>query len=108
MAIYEMQQLVEDESATFDILTWWKNHQKEYPILSKMARDLLTPPVSTVPSESVFSESGRVLDERRSRLAPHTLEMLMCCTSWFYAEKRITDTWIVDNDSDEEWGESNS
>jgi hypothetical protein len=51
-----------------------------------MARDLLTPPVSTVPSESVSSDSTRI-DERRARLAPKTLEILMCCSTWFLAEK---------------------
>jgi hypothetical protein len=50
----EMQSLVEDESQSFDILVWWKEHAKEFPILSKMARDLLTPLVSTVLSESVL------------------------------------------------------
>jgi hypothetical protein len=74
-----------------------------------MTRDLLTPLVSIMPPKSVFSESGLVLDKRRIRLAPHTLEMLMCCTSWFYAEKRMADTWIIDHaDSDEEWSEPSS
>jgi hypothetical protein len=68
-----------------------------------MTRDLLTPPVSTVLSESVFSDSGRRINERRARLASNTLERLMCCSSWFYIEKQIVDSWILDNeDSDEE------
>jgi hypothetical protein len=103
MAVYEMQSLVKYESQSFDICSWWKDHVKEYLILSKMARDLLTSHISKVPSESVFSESVWVTDERRARLAPYTLEMLMCCTNWIIVEKRIADTWIIDNeDSDEE------
>jgi hypothetical protein len=74
-----------------------------------MARDLLTHPVSTVPSESVFSDSTRMIYERRTRLAPHTLEMLMCNTSWFIVEHRMDDLWIIDNeDSNEEWGDPSS
>jgi hypothetical protein len=35
-----------------DILEWWKINSSKYPILSKMARDILAIPPSTVPSES--------------------------------------------------------
>ena len=47
-----------------------------------MARDLLTPPASTVASESAFSIGGRVLEERRSRLSPDMLDCLMCLKDW--------------------------
>ncbi|KAI8547617.1 hypothetical protein RHMOL_Rhmol07G0209200 [Rhododendron molle] len=47
-----------------------------------MARDLLTPPVSSVASESAFSAGNRVLDERRSRLAPDILDYLICLKDW--------------------------
>jgi hypothetical protein len=33
-----------------------------YQVLSKMARDVLAVPISTVASESVFSTGGRILD----------------------------------------------
>ncbi|KAF5796779.1 putative HAT dimerization domain, ribonuclease H-like superfamily [Helianthus annuus] len=39
----------------FDILKWWKVQQCRYPILAKMARDILAIPVSTVASESVLA-----------------------------------------------------
>ena len=38
-------------------------------------RDILTVQASTVASESAFSFSGRVLNERRSRLSPQSLEV---------------------------------
>ena len=53
-----------------------------YPILSIMARDLLTTPVSSVASESTFSAGKRVLDKKRSRLAPDILDCLMCLKDW--------------------------
>ncbi|KAH9617155.1 hypothetical protein KSS87_004902, partial [Heliosperma pusillum] len=46
-----------------DILTWWRNHSAQFPILSKVARDVLVVPASTVASESAFSAGRRVLDE---------------------------------------------
>ena len=47
-----------------------------------MTRDLLTPPTSTVASESAFSIGGRVLKERRSRLFLDILDCLMCLKDW--------------------------
>jgi hypothetical protein len=47
-----------------------------------MARDLLTIPVSSVACEQIFSISGNVLDERRSRLNGDILEVLMCVKNW--------------------------
>ncbi|KAJ0081198.1 hypothetical protein Patl1_12019 [Pistacia atlantica] len=70
------------QSDQFDILQWWKAHQKTYPILSTIAHDLLTPPVSTVASESDFSTGGCVLDERRSSLHPSVAETIMCMKDW--------------------------
>ncbi|XP_076928987.1 zinc finger BED domain-containing protein RICESLEEPER 2-like [Bidens hawaiensis] len=53
-----------------------------YPILSRMAKDLLAIPISTVASESVFSRSGRVLDSYRSSLGNKTIECLICTKDW--------------------------
>ena len=45
-----------------DLLMWWKSSGSKYKILSSMARDVLSIPVTIVASESAFSTSGRVLD----------------------------------------------
>ncbi|KAI8534491.1 hypothetical protein RHMOL_Rhmol10G0094100 [Rhododendron molle] len=66
----------------FDVLAWWKRNEDKYPVLSIMARDLLTPPVSSVASESAFSAGSRVLDEKRNRLAPDILDCLICLKDW--------------------------
>ena len=60
-----------------------------FPMLSIMARDLLTPPASIVASESTFSTSGRILDECRSRLSSETLNSLLCLKDWEDAERRV-------------------
>ncbi|KAK4492680.1 hypothetical protein RD792_003500 [Penstemon davidsonii] len=51
---------------TFDILSWWKVETHRFPILLRMARDILVVPVSTVASEAAFSTGGRFLDAFRS------------------------------------------
>lgn len=65
-----------------DVLSWWQTEGKKYPTLSKIAKDLLAIPVSTVASESAFSTGGRLLSAHRSRLHPDILEALMCSQSW--------------------------
>ncbi|KAK3193491.1 hypothetical protein Dsin_024801 [Dipteronia sinensis] len=59
-----------------------------YPILSKIARDVLAIPVSIVASESAFSTGGRTLSSHRSILHPHTAEALMCTQNWIWAQRR--------------------
>ncbi|KAL1148125.1 hypothetical protein V6Z11_A10G103600 [Gossypium hirsutum] len=48
----------EDFVEDFDILLWWKVNSPRFPILSKMARDVLVIPISTVASESAFNTRG--------------------------------------------------
>ncbi|KAG2724850.1 hypothetical protein I3760_01G037400 [Carya illinoinensis] len=67
---------------SFDLLNWWKVNEPNYPILARIARDLLLMPVSTVASESAFSTGGRVLDPFWSSLAPRTVEALICTQNW--------------------------
>ena len=74
-----------------DVLQWWKQHEKDFPVLSKFARDVLTIPVSTISSESAFSLSGRILDNRRMSLTPEMVEALTCLKDWELAERRQQD-----------------
>lgn len=67
---------------SFDILAWWRINGLKYPILSRMARDVLSVPVSTVASESAFSCAKRILDEYRCNLLPETIEAIMCSHDW--------------------------
>ena len=60
-----------------------------------MARDILSVPVSTVSLESCFSLIGRIIEERRRRLSPETVEMLTCLKDWELGEKR--EQHAVDN-----------
>ena len=65
-----------------------KNQTDEYPVLSRIAHDLLVVQVSTVASESSFSAGGRVVDPFRSRLEPETVEALICLKDWTAAQRR--------------------
>jgi hypothetical protein len=61
-----------------DIIHWWQYAGVKYPTLRRIAPDIMTIPVTTMASESVFSTEGRVTSLHHSRLAPKTVEGLMC------------------------------
>ena len=63
----------------FNILSWWKTNTNRYPTLTRIARDILAIPITTVASESTFSTGSRVVSPHRNKLHPSTLEALMCC-----------------------------
>ena len=46
----------------FEVLGWWKDNSSRYPMLSKVAKDVLVVPVSTVAFELAFSTEGRIVD----------------------------------------------
>ncbi|KAI3463424.1 hypothetical protein Pfo_020087 [Paulownia fortunei] len=66
----------------FDVLGWWKVNRSKYPILSKMASDILSVPISTIPPESVFDTRERKMDSYRGSLSPTTLQALICAKDW--------------------------
>ena len=53
-----LSELVIEEEGEFDILRWWKLNSKRFPLISRMARDILTIPISTVASEYASSTRG--------------------------------------------------
>ncbi|XP_026380873.1 zinc finger BED domain-containing protein RICESLEEPER 2-like isoform X1 [Papaver somniferum] len=67
-----------------DILHFWKSQEYRYPNLSRMARDILTIPISTVASESAYNSEGRVLDQHCSSLTPEIAEALVTTRDWLY------------------------
>ena len=54
-------------------------------MLSKLARDVLDVPVSTVASESAFSTGGRIHDLFQSSLSPFMVQNLVCAQDWLQA-----------------------
>ena len=54
-------------------------------MLSKLARDVLVVPVSTIASESAFSTGGHILDPFRSSLSPLMVQNLVCAQDWLQA-----------------------
>ncbi|KAL0375661.1 UNVERIFIED_CONTAM: Zinc finger BED domain-containing protein RICESLEEPER 1 [Sesamum calycinum] len=76
---------VEEYRKKFDILKWWKMNTQRFPILSKMARDILAISISTVASEAVFSTGGRILDAFRSSLSPKVVQVI----NWIRKDSKL-------------------
>ncbi|KAL2893947.1 putative AC9 transposase [Bienertia sinuspersici] len=55
-----------------------RNNSSKFPVLARIAKDILAIPASTIASESAFSVGRRVLDEKRSRLSSKSIEMCVC------------------------------
>ncbi len=83
---------VEIPSDTFDILMWWNVNSAKYPVLSLIAQDVLSIPLTTVASKSAFSTRGRVINPCQSSLAPKTMEALRCSQNW------LRSSWISEHD----------
>lgn len=65
-----------------DPLMWWKSHQKEYPILSIVAKDYLMIQATSVAAEQAFSIAGNTITQTRNKLDPETTREILCLKSW--------------------------
>ncbi|XP_042467208.1 zinc finger BED domain-containing protein RICESLEEPER 2-like [Zingiber officinale] len=80
--------ICEDET-DFDALSWWRINNLKFRILSKMACDVLSIPITTVASESAFSAGGRVIDPHHASLGTDTVQILFCASDWLRAHYGI-------------------
>lgn len=83
LEVYLQEDILLIVKEDFDILKWWKQHEDRFPVLSVLARDVLSMPISTAATDSTFSNGDNVLDDFRSSLTPKVVESLVCAQSWF-------------------------
>uniref|UniRef100_A0A1A8LDQ2 BED-type domain-containing protein n=1 Tax=Nothobranchius pienaari TaxID=704102 RepID=A0A1A8LDQ2_9TELE len=60
-----------------DLLSWWKQHETTLPLLARLARMVFSVPASRSSSERAFSAAGRAIGERRTGLAPETVDAIL-------------------------------
>lgn len=70
-------------------LIWWKTYEKDYPVLSQIAKDYLTIQATSVPSERAFSISGLTISKTRNRLDPETARAIICMKNWISEKERM-------------------
>lgn len=78
-----------DRKQDLDVLNWWKSVGNEYcfPCLGKLARDLLSIPMTSIAPNSAFSVGGRILTTSRCSLSRECLEALICTQDWIFGLK---------------------
>ena len=69
-------------TADVDILQWWKAKSKTFPDLSKMARDILAIPATSVPSERTNSGGREMLPYTRNQLSSTMIEATLVSKSF--------------------------
>jgi hypothetical protein len=67
---------------------FWKDQQHEFPILTSLARDVLTTPATGSGVERLFNSARDICHYRRGSLKPETIKdfMMFMCTSRFDIE----------------------
>jgi len=78
-----------------DILGFWKKQATTLPLLSWLARRILSIPVSSAPSERVFSEGGRVVTSSRTLLNADTAEDLIWMHQNFDQLAPTIKRWVI-------------
>ncbi|KAM3322326.1 hypothetical protein P3S67_003477 [Capsicum chacoense] len=85
---YYLRTAPEDRRRRINTLDWWRNNKSQYPVLSRLARDILNIPMSTVASESAFSQGRQQLGDNRHSLGSNAMNVLVCLRDWIRAERR--------------------
>lgn len=67
---------------------FWKDHQRQFPALANLARDVLSIPATGAGVERLFNSARDVCHYRRGSLNPSTIQdlMMFMCTSRFEIE----------------------
>lgn len=60
-----------------DPLAWWKENERYYVLLGKVAKKYLCIPGTSVPAERLFSKAGELVSMRRNRLKPKNVNMFL-------------------------------
>jgi hAT family C-terminal dimerisation region len=69
-----------------DLCAFWANIEGQYPLLARMAFDLLSIPAMSAECERVFSSTKLLLSDRRARMKEDIIEASECLRAWVLAE----------------------
>ncbi|KAF0731652.1 zinc finger protein 618-like [Aphis craccivora] len=96
---FKKLRMVENIDERQDILQWWKEHSDKLPLMAKLASRILAIPASSAASERSFSTSGKVIEERRTRLKGDTVDSLLFLNDFFKKKIRKLNIGRSQNDA---------
>ena len=70
LTFFNLQTLGPDDNP----LVWWKNNESTFPVLSRMARDILAIPASSSEPERVFSLARNVMQYNQQGMVPSSIQ----------------------------------
>ena len=70
------------EKFDMEPLEYWRKNAFRFKVLSRMARDFLAIPATSVPVEQILSQAGDLITKKRNRLLPKSIKEIMCLNSW--------------------------
>lgn len=78
-AIVEVQRYLDEPviPRNEDPLKWWQKFQQIYPLLSEIVRARFSVVATSVPCERIFSKTGLIINDRRTRLTSKKVEQLI-------------------------------
>jgi hypothetical protein len=62
-----------------DVLSWWRDHEKVYPLLAKGDKKYVAIQASSCASERTFSIGANTVTAKRTKLDPQNVHMLVFC-----------------------------
>ena len=72
-----------NEDGSFNPLFYWKENEKKYRVISKVASWILSSPCSSVRSEEAFSAANWMINYRRTQLKPKNVDKTMFVKSFY-------------------------
>ncbi|CAG7815162.1 unnamed protein product [Allacma fusca] len=79
---YISQHPVKSSEVPNGVLTWWKEHELDFPNLAKMARDYLEVSATDVPAKCLFSTGTDLITPKRMKMLEDTIRISMCLKAW--------------------------
>ena len=79
---YINEVITNEDEKVIDLIRWWWARREAYPILSKLAIDILSIPAMSAEPERVFSSTKKLITDERNRLGDETVEADECQKHW--------------------------
>ncbi|OQE11262.1 hypothetical protein PENFLA_c075G05799 [Penicillium flavigenum] len=97
----ELTKYLQSDTIDGSARLFWKNHQREFPNLARIARDIMSIPATSAGVERLFNSTRDICHYRRGSLNPETIRdimLYMCITRFDLKEEQrlILQEYLMD------------